>query len=446
MDSHRQHSMSVFNAPESRLSETACSVLPIELQDHRRANAMARMIYVISALILAIVLWGSIAEIRELAVAHGNVIPAGTVRTIEHLEGGEIEVVLVREGQMVEKGTPLVRLRSVSAKSDLGQLLARSAVLELQHEMLAAIIEQRKPDFGERFPVLAAGQNQVYLSKMRYRREDRGAFTARVAQREAELVALAKEVLSLERQVDIQREQIAIKKRLFRLRHTSRRALLDAESQLEQAKSRLFAADGRRRSMLEQLAEARNQLEAADANALRLVNEERSELSSRLVEIYQQMAKQRDRVNRLIVQAPVSGIVQELPQRAKGEIVNPGDLVASLVPLGRKTIAEVRLEPIDVGHVKIGNQVEIKISAFDPGRHGVVMGVVSHLSPTTFKTDKGESYYKVLVEFSQDSVGEVGRAYRILPGMVLQADIITGSKSLMRYLLKPVFRTLRSTS
>ncbi len=443
------HHMSRLKPPLRHSPNSPHFVLPVELQDSGRPDSMARMIYIISALILVAIVWGSIAEIRELATAHGKVIPTGMVRPVQHLEGGEVEAVLVREGQLVEKGAPLVRLRSASVKADFGELSVRSAVLDLQREILSALIERRKPDFGElenRFPVLAAGQRQVYRSKMQYRKQERRAFAARAAQREAELDGLMKEVASLERQVGFQTEQIAIKKRLFRLGHSSRRSLLDAESQLEQAKSRASAAEGRRRSTLEKLAEARNQLEAADTDALRLLNEERAELTRKLVELQQQIAKQRDRLDRLVVLAPVRGIVQELPTRTKGEVIKPGDLVASLVPIGRKAVAEVRLEPIDVGHVKIGNQVEIEISTFDRERFGVVRGAVSHLSATTYQTEKGEAYYKVIIAFSRDSVGKPSSPNRIVPGMVVKADIITGSKSLMRYLLKPVFRSLNAAS
>lgn len=423
-------------------------ILPVELEDGRVPNMFARLAYIVSAFIFAAIVWGSFAEIRELAIAHGKVIPAGTVRPVQHLEGGEVEAVLVKEGQLVEKGAPLVNLRPVTATSDLGQLSARFAALELQRETLTALIEKRVPKFGalgKKFPSLSDEQQQVYRVKKRHRSQEREALLARVLQREAELAAVSNEITSLKRQVEIQTEQTEIRRQLLTSGYTSRRAYLDAESSLEQVKSRAFAAEGRQQSTSEQLAEAKSQLAASDADYQRSLSEERSKIAGELAELEQQVAKQRDRVDRLVVRAPVAGIVQELPQRAPGEVIRPGDLVASIVPADRKIVAEVRVQPDDIGHVKVGDKAEIKVTTYDSAVFGVVKGAVAHLSPSTFTTEDGEPYYKALVSLDQDFVGQAAAPRRILPGMVVQADIITGAKSLMRYLLKPVYRSLNSS-
>lgn len=422
-------------------------ILPVELEDGRVPDMFARLTYVVSAFVLAAILWGSFAEIRELAIAHGKVIPAGTVRPVQHLEGGEVEAVLVREGQLVEKGAPLVNLRPVTANSDLGQLSARFTALKLQRETLTALIESRQPDFGElgkKYPALIAEQRQVYVTKKRHREQERDALIARVSQRAAELAAVNNELASLERQVAIQSEQTAIRQELLNSGYTSRRAYLDAESSLEQVKSRLFAAQGRQQSTSEQLVEAKSQLQASTSDAVRALSEERSKIAGELAELKQQVAKHQDRVDRLVVRAPVGGVVQELPQRAPGEVIKPGDLVASLVPVDHKIVAEVRVEPTDIGHVKVGDIAEIKVTTFDSAVFGVVKGTVSHLSPSTFTTEDGAPYYKAIVSLDQDFVGQEAAPRRILPGMVVQADIITGAKSLVRYLLKPVYRSLNA--
>jgi HlyD family secretion protein/adhesin transport system membrane fusion protein len=175
---------------------------------------------------------------------------------------------------------------------------------------------------------------------------------------------------------------------------------------------------------------------------LKTLSEERSKIAGELAELKEQISKQKDRVDRLVVRAPRHGIVQELAQRAPGEVVKPGDVVASIVPLDRSIVAEVRVQPDDIGHIKEGDPAEIKLSTFDSAVFGVVKGSVSHLSATTFETAKGELFYKAIITMDQDHVGHKGAERPILPGMVVEADIITGAKSLVRYLLKPVYRSL----
>ena len=155
--------------------------------------------------------------------------------------------------------------------------------------------------------------------------------------------------------------------------------------------------------------------------------------------------KQKDRVARLIVRAPVRGVVQSLAVKSIGQVVRPGEAVASIVPLGQELVAEVQIRPDDIGHVAIGYEAQVKITTFDPVRFKAVEGRVRHISPTTFLTEQGEPYYKGVIELTKAYVGEGTNQHRILPGMLVQAEIVTGTKSLVRYLLRPIYRSF-STS
>lgn len=420
-------------------------ILPAELEDGRVPHLLGRLSYLFSGLILCAIVWASFAEIRERAVAHGQIVPVGSVQQVQHLEGGQIERVLVREGQSVAKDAPLIELRPAAAESDLGQLSARAAGLRLQEESLAALIQSRRPDFGvlaRRFPALAAQQAEAFASKAAHRAQERRTLQSRVAQRGAEIAAIEKELVSLGRQIEIQREQLKIRGKLLESGYASRRAYLESEVALEQAKVRTFSTAGRLETAREQLAEAYSLLQAADADALRTLTEERSKVSAELVELEQQMGKHRDRVDRLVVRAPVRGIVQELAPRAPGEVIKPGDLVAKIVPANREIVAEVKLDPGDIGHVAAGDPAEIKVSTFDHNVFGVVEGTVDRLSATTFEAEDGTLYYKAVITLARSHVGTAASKRTIHPGMVVQADIISGSKSLVKYLLKPVYRSL----
>ena len=419
--------------------------MPVELEDGRIPNIFAHLTQFFCGLIIAAILWASFAQMRELAIAEGEIVPQESVQKIQHLEGGQVEKVLVKEGQIVEAGRELLQLRPTATESDLGQIRVRRAGLQLQHEALSAIIDMRTPDFGKSgvdYPELMAQQRQVYVSRRSHLTSQRAALVAKVAQREAEVPALEKELESLRRQMEIHQEQMAIRERLLETGYTSRRAFLQAEASLEQIKASFFATSGRLQTAREQLEEARSNLNSSDHEARKALEEERSKIAVELAELQQQLNKQQDRVERLVVRAPVRGIVQELAQRSPGEVVKPGELVASIVPLSQTVVAEVRLRPDDIGHVRVGADAEIKLSTYDPNVFGIIKGRVDHISATTFQTEQGEPYYKAVIRLDRTQVGNSGDKRMILPGMVVQADIITGSKSFMRYMLKPVFRSL----
>ncbi len=420
-------------------------ILPIELEDGRVPDIFAQLAQVFCGLIIAAIIWGSFAQIREIAVAEGEIVPIASVQKIQHLEGGQVEKVLVKEGAMVDAGAPLLQLRPVATESDFGQVQVRIAGLRLRHEALSAVLEGRKPDFGktgEKYPALMAQQQEVYETRNAHIASQRGALAAKVAQREAEVPALEKERDSLKRQMEIQEEQRQIRQKLLDTGYTSRRAYLQSEASLEQVKSDYFATVGRLDTARQQLEEARNTLASTESEEREALMNERAKIAVELGELNEQLTKQQDRVDRLVVRAPVRGIVQELVQRAAGEVVKPGELVASIVPVDQSVVAEVRLRPADIGHVREGDKAEIKISTFDPNIFGIAKGKVTHISATTFQTERGEHYYKAVVALDQSYVGGSEHKRMIMPGMVVQADIVTGSKSFMRYMLKPVFRSL----
>ncbi len=419
--------------------------LPAELEDGRIPNMLGKLTYMFSMLFVAALVWASFAEMRELAIGLGEITPSGHVQIIQHLEGGQVESIDVHEGQQIEAGEVLMRLSLVSAASDLNQLHVRAAHLRLQKEARSALIEDRAPEFmaaENKYPDLAAEQMQVYTSKRDQLLSERRASKARVLQRQAEFNAAKLEAESLARQIEINKEQLSIRSQLLKSGYTSRRAYLQAKVSLEDTMSRHFSISGRRDSVKEQLIEAKSKFKGSLAESLKLLNEERAQFSVELAELEQKISKHKDRVDRLAVKSPIRGIVQELVHKTPGEVVRPGDLVAKIVPINSQVVAEVRVDPKDIGHVKVGDQVEVKLSTFDPNVFGVVTGRIDVISATTFKNEEGNPYYKVVVALNQRYVGKGNRRRLIQPGMVAEANIITGSKSLIKYLLKPVYRSL----
>jgi len=419
--------------------------LPVELEDGRIPERISNLVNYICALLITALLWGTFAQIRERVVTIGEIIPSGHVLQIQHLEGGKVEQVVVSEGQIVDAGAALVHLRPTAAASDLNQLRVRTADLDMKRLALTALLEGRAPDFGEAaqsYPDLAVQQHQVFKSRQAQIIQERQALVARISQKKAEVTALILEAKSLERQKAIQQEQLDIRTNLLKDGYTSRRAYLTTKTAFEETTAKFFSTTGRLEVTREQLVEAKSTLQASDAEMRKTLSEERSTATTEWMELQEKITKQRDRVERMVVRSPIHGIVQELAQSASGEVVRPGDLVARIVPIDTKIVAEVRIDPDDIGHIKQGDYAEVKLSTFDPGVFGTANGIVDVLSATTFTDKEGNSYYKATISLDNDHVGSGNKKRTIRPGMAVEADIITGSKSMIKYMLAPVYRSL----
>jgi adhesin transport system membrane fusion protein len=426
---------------------------PLELEDGRPPRLLVATLLTASGFVIAAIVWASLTQVREVTVAQGQIIPRGQVQTVQHLEGGIVAEIFVREGMAVTAQQPLVKLRPEAAISERDQFEARRANLKLQLIRIEAQSRGDIPDFGQLardFPDLAAEQEKLYVSSVIQRRQERATLEARAAQKRSEIAILNSGLESARAQADVQQELVTLQDNLLKAGVGARKTWLEAKYVLQRAEGDITNFEGKLTSAKEAAAEAESSLAEADSKAMQKLSEERVKAASDLAETEQQLVKLADRFDRLLLRAPSDGIVQELAPKSVGEVIKAGDPVARIVP-ARELVAEVRIDPKDSGHVQAGADAEIRLLTFDSAIYGPVRGKVEYVSATTFNPPPGqttqgqnnsEPYYKATVRLLQDHVGSGGIKYPIAPGMVLQAHIKTGSKSIVRYMLKPVFNSL----
>jgi HlyD family secretion protein/adhesin transport system membrane fusion protein len=362
---------------------------------------------------------------------------------VQHLEGGIVDRILVSEGQLVEKGEPLLRLQPVGTESDLAALRVRARNLMLQKARAEALLTERNLDPQTLFdidPALVSGHARVHQLRLQQHAKEREVLQTRIAQKEAEIAGLETQIPMQMRLAEMQKERLEGRQKLFSDGSMSRKQVLEVETLYEQARIQLRESERRLAMAKEALPEAKAALAEAEAQARKLWSEELANASGELAEVQESIRKQADRVDRLVVRAPIRGRVQNLQQRSPGEVVPPGETILRVVPVGGDLVAEVRVKPEDIAEVNAGDKVEIKVSAFDFTRYGKLEGEVSSISATTFETDEHQLFYKAVIRLDPASAAAFAPYSRLQAGMTVEADIISGSKSLLRYMLKPVFR------
>lgn len=339
--------------------------------------------------------WSMFAKLDVVAVAPGQIMPIQAVKVIQHVDGGRIATIDVVDGQEVKEGQVLMRLNATEPSAEYQTLSAKYWGLFARVERLRALLEDRKADFSavpEEYRQMVT-ENELTLTTQR----------DQIKQLEAEIKILA-EVSSI--RSDLAKEKLATKVQAL----NDQRNLATAQSEL--------------------LRYRRNAQDELNTSA------------NDMAQTKEQMDKMHDRLQRIEVLAPVDGVVQDLKFRTVGGVVQPGATLMNVVPLDGRMHAEVRVQPTDVGFVKKGEEVRLKVGTYDFMRYGVIEGKVTMVSSYSTLDEKQNPYFKVVVSLDKNFVGS-DEEKLIDPGMTVQADIVTDRQSVLRYLLRPLFVALK---
>lgn len=407
-------------------------------------------IITIAIVIFAFVAWSAVTTVDEIAVTSGEVIPApaGRVQTIQHQEGGTIQTILVRDGQMVEKDELLVQLDPVLVEAELQQQQARLVVLQLQAERFRAIGENREPDFD--FADLAylkeiQDQQQIYDGQIIAFENRRQVLRDQIAQREAELETFLEQEQTLLRNLSILEDELAMRGDLYEKGLSSRTVYLDTQREVNDAVGDLASLTSERKQTEEALAESRNRLQESETDNREQALDQMGNLQAEIGALRQAIRRIRVRILRHDVKAPVRGIVKGLQANTIGGVIPPGGIIMELVPVGEELLVETRIQTRDIGHVKPGHPVTVKVSTYDFARYGGINAELRDISATTFLDEEGNPYYKGIVAMERDYVGGDPDQNRVIPGMTVQADIRTGEKTLFEYILKPIYASVNES-
>jgi len=420
------------------------------LEEAGTPRLLRTAMFAVSGLVACAIIWASFTKVDEVAVGSGQVLPSSRVQVIQHLEGGIVREILVQDGARVKKGQILVRLDRAAAMAELDQEQAKETILRLQAERLEAFAGGKgwKPLKLEgklaRHGHLVADQLAILAQQRRERMSQRVVIESQIRQREAELVVLSKTETSLVRQLAIVRESFQMRRRLLNQGVTSRADYLDIKRDLERTTGDLAAVRARTKKANAELREANQKLEELDQRLRKEALAERGKITAELAQVREKLKRLQDRVTRLEVRAPVDGYVKGLKFNTEGGVIQPGQPIMEVVPVDRNLIVESRITTRDIGHVQVGQRAKIKIDTYDFARYGAVRGTLTSISATTFQDDDGRPYYKGIIKLDRMYAGYNPKANPITPGMTVQAEVITGSKSVLAYLLKPIYTTLQS--
>ena len=402
------------------------------------------LLFVIAAFFVIFFAWASWAELDEVTRGEGKVIPSSQVQVVQNLEGGIVAEIPVREGAIVEPGEVLVRIDDVRAASELRESRQRYLALQGALSRLRAEVDDVPVAFAPEIMTEASGVAQSEGALYRARKEalqsELEILRSQAAQREQELTELATRLGQLERSHALALEELEITEPLAASRVVSRVQLLRLEREVNDLAGELEAT---RLAVPRVEAALREATRRIDERQLSFRAEAQRELNAVQAEgaaLQEVITAEADMVSRTEVRSPVRGTVKQLFINTVGGVIQPGADLVEIVPLEDNLLVEAKVRPADIAFLRPGQPAVVKVTAYDFAIYGGLDAVVEDISADTITDERGESFYRVRVRTHESALHEAGEPLPIIPGMTTQVDILTGEKTVLDYLLKPILR------
>lgn len=408
------------------------------------SRAMSLTVWIAAALLLGALLWAGFAVLEEVTTGEGKAIPSSKVQVIQNLEGGIVSDIFVREGQVVDKGDTLLRLDDTRFMSSRSESEVDRLTLTAQVERLAAEAEGRSltlpAEVTSSAPQVAADEQALYESRQRRLASEQRTLNEQLRQKTQELAEFRSKqeqfrssLALVQQELDMSAplvssgavspvEILRLKRNAVELRgsmNANTLAIPRAEAAISEIKSRVQESEL-----------------AFRADAARELNEKRNDLAR----ISASRIAIDDRMSRTTVVSPVRGIVKTLKVNTIGGVVQPGSDLLEIVPLEDNLLIEAKVRPQDVAFLHPGQKAIVKFSAYDYTLYGGLPARLELIGADTITDDKDNSFYLIQVRTDSNHLGSDSRPLLIIPGMIATVDIITGEKSVLDYLLKPVLK------
>jgi adhesin transport system membrane fusion protein len=412
---------------------------------HRRGHAFAYLVTAIVAVLLVVFLiWATFTKLDEVTRGMGQVIPSQRVQVIQNLEGGILEEILVQENQIVEKGDILVRINNSLAASQFREVAGKAREFQAAVARLEAEGEGRVfslPDgIKDSDPQIASEQQAIYRARQQQIQSELGVLQSQLQQKQQEISEMQSRLGQLERNLELTRQQREIAKPLADQGVYPKVDFLALEREVSNLQGDIDALRlgiPRARSAAEEIRRRMTQRQAEyKAQSLDELNRRRVELKS----LQEMMSAGEDRAMRTDVRSPVRGTVKQLNITTLGGVIKPGEPIMEVVPLDDTLMIEARIRPADIAFLRPGQKAMIKVTAYDFSIFGGMEGVLEAISADTIVDEKGEHFYKVKLRTQSGTLNYRGENLPIIPGMTASVDILTGKKSVLSYLLKPILK------
>ncbi|MEW8506357.1 MAG: HlyD family type I secretion periplasmic adaptor subunit [Candidatus Thiodiazotropha sp.] len=403
------------------------------------------ILWMVLLIVVCAVAWASLAELDEVTRGVGKVIPSSQVQVIQNLEGGILSALYVQDGDEVEQGQVLLQIDDTRFSSSLRETQLQFWALKAKAARLEAESDNKPfeapPGMSENYPGLVEQELGLFNSRQKELQTNRSILSKQVEQIRQEIKGLKVKSARLERNLSLVNKELDLSRPLLEAGAISEVEILRLEREVSELEGELETARltiPRTKSRLEEAEQKVSEI------VIRFKNEAHAELNdvvSELSQLQETSVALEDRVTRTAVRSPVKGTVKQVKINTLGGVIQPGMELMEIVPLDDSLLVEAKVGPKDIAFLHPSQKAIVKLTAYDFAIYGSLTGKVEHISADTIKDEhEQESYYLVRVRTDKTDLGDQEKTLPIIPGMQAEVDILTGKKSVLEYLFKPLLR------
>jgi len=399
--------------------------------------------------IAGFIIWASLTQIDEIARGTGDIIPSGENQMIQNLEGGIVEDILVKEGDEVQKNQVLVKINNERSQSNYSSNSIKANALQ------AKILRLRAESSGSKFtvdtelnkliPELVANERSLFLTNKEQLNSKLNSLKEKLVQTKNQLEDARIKKEHLKSSLGLIQQEVKMTKPMVIKGVRSKVDFLKLqreENEIAQNYSSARLDIPRLQSAIKEIQSTMHETTYLfQSDAKTKLNEAISELRG----LNANNTALEDQVNRTLVRSPMKGIVQKLYVHTVGGVIKPGENIVEVVPSDQTLLVEVKIKPSDIAFIYGGQKAIVKFTAYDFSIYGGLQGKVVLISADTVKDDKGNTFYTVRIKTNKNYITHAGKHLKIIPGMTVSVDIITGKKSVLDYILKPILKTKQYT-
>ena len=421
-------------------------VLEAEWQRIMQTPVKAKgLLYSVVLVIFILVVWAYFAQIDEVAKGDGKVIPSQQLQVLQSYDGGIVQDILVREGERVSKGQVLLRVDPTRYISSLEENTTQFASLAAKVQRLSALTQGTQLRFGKKLlsqaPVIVENERKLYNSNLAELDEVAAGSDTRIMQRRQDVEEERASLSQYEDVLTLSEKELAVTKPLLASGAVSEIEVLRLERQIVELKANIKKS---KVAIARGLNAIEEEVIKKEESRLRLINRWSQELTEAIGEmatLQQSQTSLEDVVSQAELKSPINGTVQRMLFNTVGGVITPGSAVVELVPQDDQLIVEAKVSPKDIAFIREGQSAILKFSAYDYTIYGGMSAEVKHISADAITNEKDETYYLVRLETKE----QIGNAeLDIIPGMIVQVDILTGKKTVLNYILSPLFNVTSS--
>ena len=402
-----------------------------------------KLILIIFLFFIFAIYWAANAQVDEITKGDGKVISSKQLQKLQSLEGGIVSDVLISSGDRISKDDVLLVIDDTKFKSNLEEIRKKLLILEAQKESLSSELKDEplifSADLINEIPDITQQEMDFFATRQEEKESIESTYKNRIEKLDNNFAEFTGKADNLRKNLKLAEEELEIYKSLQNKDLVSKVELIALEKELNNIEGQLFEAEIKAQQIETLKTEALNE---RDISNLSMRNKAQEKLNSILAEIEileQSEVVALDRVNRTLIRSPVNGIVQRVLANTISSVIQPGEDLIEIVPIDDALLIEAKIRPVDIGFLSPGQDVIVKFSAYDYAIYGGLKGNLEYISADTI-IDEDESYYLIKVRTDANHLETDKERLEIIPGMTASVNIVTGKKTVLDYLLKPVLR------